>query len=73
MRIKSFIEKMRRVMLIATKPTKEEFKVSAKISALGMLVIGVIGFGIFVLASTLSELFLVILLVVLVGLMSVMK
>ncbi|MEK6913591.1 MAG: protein translocase SEC61 complex subunit gamma [Nanoarchaeota archaeon] len=42
--LKSFIEKCKRVWMVLKKPTKEEFTKIAMVSALGILVIGVIGF-----------------------------
>lgn len=39
-----FLAQCKRVWLILKKPTNEEFKSVAKISALGILVIGAIGF-----------------------------
>ncbi len=45
--IKSKLREYRRVVQIARKPDKEEFLVSAKISSIGLLVIGGIGFLIF--------------------------
>ncbi len=38
----------RRVMMIARKPNKEEFTTTAKVSAAGIIVIGLIGFVIFI-------------------------
>ncbi|MFH1311274.1 MAG: protein translocase SEC61 complex subunit gamma [Nanoarchaeota archaeon] len=43
-KLKTFIEKSRRVWLILKKPTRKEFEMVAKISALGILIIGVVGF-----------------------------
>jgi len=45
--IMSKLKEYRRVMQIARKPTKDEFVTSGKICALGMLLIGIIGFLIF--------------------------
>lgn len=41
---KSFFFKSKRVWYVLKKPTKEEFLMIAKISALGILVVGVVGF-----------------------------
>ncbi len=41
---KEFIRQCRRVLMVATKPDLEEFKTSVKITGLGFLVIGIIGF-----------------------------
>ena len=49
MDIKSTIRKYSRVLQIARKPGKDEFVSSSKICALGMAVIGVVGFAIFLL------------------------
>ncbi|MEK6893488.1 MAG: protein translocase SEC61 complex subunit gamma [Nanoarchaeota archaeon] len=43
-RIKSFLIQCKRVWFVLKKPTNQEFKAIAKISALGMLIIGAIGF-----------------------------
>ncbi len=43
-RLKSFLREGRRVWLITKKPGSAEFKTVVKVSALGMLVIGLIGF-----------------------------
>ncbi len=45
-KIKSFIDKCKRVWMVLKKPTKDEFLKVAKVSALGILVIGIIGFAI---------------------------
>lgn len=45
--MKQIIERMRRILLIASKPDKSEYKQSAKITGLGFVVIGIIGFAIF--------------------------
>ena len=47
MDIKSTIRKYSRVLQIARKPGKDEFVSSSKICALGITVIGVVGFVIF--------------------------
>ena len=47
MNIKSTIRKYSRVLQIARKPGKDEFVSSSKICALGIAVIGVVGFAIF--------------------------
>ncbi len=44
MRIKEFLAKCVRVWHILKKPTSKEFKLVSKISALGVLVIGLLGF-----------------------------
>lgn len=42
--LKTFIKECRRVLKLTKKPTSEEFKTIVKVSALGMAVIGFIGF-----------------------------
>jgi protein transport protein SEC61 subunit gamma-like protein len=42
--LKSFFFKSKRVWHVLKKPTKEEFSMIAKVSALGILVIGLVGF-----------------------------
>jgi protein transport protein SEC61 subunit gamma-like protein len=51
--LNSFVLKCKRVWMILRKPTSDEFNSVAKISAIGILVIGLIGFVI----SDLIELF----------------
>ncbi len=46
--IKELLRKYRRVLQIARKPGKDEFVTSGKICALGILLIGFIGFVIFI-------------------------
>ena len=41
---KSFFLKSKRVFKITKKPTKDEFKVIVKVTAIGMGVIGLVGF-----------------------------
>ncbi len=45
--IKSKIREWKRVLQIARKPTKDEFINSSKVCAIGMLLIGLMGFAIF--------------------------
>ena len=42
--LKAFVEKSKRVWLVLKKPTKKEFTSVAKISAIGILLLGVLGF-----------------------------
>jgi protein translocase SEC61 complex gamma subunit len=42
--LKSFVVKSNRVWHVLRKPTKEEFQTTAKVSAIGILVIGLFGF-----------------------------
>jgi len=43
-KLKSFFEKCKRVWLVLKKPSRDEFLKVAKVSAVGILVIGFIGF-----------------------------
>ncbi len=52
--VKDFLFKCRRVWQVIRKPTKEEFKVIAKVSAIGTLIIGFIGFVIAVIMTVLQ-------------------
>ncbi len=42
-KIRKFLSEARRVLLLARKPTKEEYIMIAKITGLGMIIIGVMG------------------------------
>ena len=48
MNLREKLGNYRRVMMIARKPNREEFTSTAKISAAGIVVIGMIGFVIFI-------------------------
>ncbi len=56
MGISSFIAKCRRVLMVASKPDPEEYKHSIKIIGLGIVIIGAIGFIIFIIAQLLGGL-----------------
>ncbi|MBI5398391.1 protein translocase SEC61 complex subunit gamma [Candidatus Woesearchaeota archaeon] len=43
-RLKSFVLECKRVFIVTKKPTKEEFKTIVKVSGLGMILIGLLGF-----------------------------
>lgn len=43
-KFKSFLKECKRVLKITKKPSKEEFKTIVKVSGLGILIIGFIGF-----------------------------
>jgi protein transport protein SEC61 subunit gamma and related proteins len=42
--LKSFIEKCKRVWMVLKKPSREEFLKVAAVSAVGILIIGMLGF-----------------------------
>lgn len=44
MEIKSFLKKCRRVWYALKKPSKQEFEQVAKVSGIGILVLGLLGF-----------------------------
>lgn len=50
-KIKSFIVESKRVFLITKKPTMQEYKIIIKVSAIGMLIIGFVGFIITLIAK----------------------
>jgi protein transport protein SEC61 subunit gamma and related proteins len=43
-KLKAFIKECKRVLRVTKKPTKDEFKNIVKISGIGILIIGLIGF-----------------------------
>ena len=49
--LKRFIKKCKRVWRILKKPSKKEFQMTAKISAIGILVLGAIGFVIAIIVN----------------------
>ncbi len=42
--LKSFVSKCKRVWMVLKKPTREEFLKVAQVSAIGILIIGLLGF-----------------------------
>lgn len=52
--MKQIIEKIRRVLLVSSKPDKDEFMQSFKITGIGIVLIGVIGFIIFLIVNVLT-------------------
>ena len=54
MRIKKFLKNCARVLKVTRRPTKEEYFTAAKITGLGILLIGSIGFVIFLLFHTIN-------------------
>lgn len=52
--IKETLENYRRVLIVARKPTLEEFKMVAKVNAVGIILIGGIGFVIYLIAVMLG-------------------
>ena len=51
--LKAFISKSKRVWLVLKKPSRKEFEMVAKVSAIGVLLLGVIGFLISILVKLL--------------------
>ncbi len=43
-RLKSFVQECKRVLLLTKKPSKEEYTIIMKVTAAGMVIIGIIGF-----------------------------
>ncbi|RMD65802.1 protein translocase SEC61 complex subunit gamma [Candidatus Pacearchaeota archaeon] len=56
-KVKSFFVQSSRVWKLLRKPSAEEFKTVAKVSAIGILIVGAIGFIIADVARILSNLF----------------
>ena len=54
-KFKRFIRECIRVLKITRKPTKEEFKVIVKVSGLGIIAIGLIGYFISITIGTLIK------------------
>jgi len=54
MKTKGKIKEYARVLRITKKPSKEEYKAIVKASALGMAIIGLVGFGIHMVAQALT-------------------
>ncbi len=44
--MKRFLAKCKRVWLALKKPTRKEFETTAKVSAIGILILGVFGFAV---------------------------
>lgn len=56
-KLTSFFAQCRRVWMILKKPSSEEFKTVAKVSALGILIMGALGFIIADIIRVVSNLF----------------
>ena len=54
--LKAKLNEYQRVLKISSKPDREEFEMSAKITGAGMLIIGIIGFVFYLLANLLPNL-----------------
>lgn len=55
-RIKGFVAQARRVLLVSSKPDKQDYKQSTKITGLGMVIIGILGFVIFLIVQLIGGL-----------------
>ena len=51
MGFKTLVERMRRILLVSSKPDKSEYKQTVKITGLGFVVIGIVGFVIFMIVQ----------------------
>lgn len=51
--LKAFFSKSKRVWLVLKKPSRKEFEMVAKVSAMGVIILGVIGFFISILIKIL--------------------
>ena len=56
MNIKGIFERIRRILLVSSKPDRNEYKQSVKITGLGFVVIGIIGFIIFLVVQLIGGL-----------------
>lgn len=56
MNIKGVFERIRRILLVSSKPDRQEYKQSVKITGLGFVIIGVIGFIIFLIVQLIGGL-----------------
>jgi len=50
-KVRSFLRQNRRVLRITKKPSNEEFKMTLKVSGLGILLIGFIGFVVYIVGA----------------------
>lgn len=57
MNIKEKLQNYRRVLTIASKPSKDDFISTARICAIGIIIIGVIGFMLYLIALMLPQIF----------------
>jgi len=56
MGLRNLVERIKRVLLVSTKPDKEEFRQSVKITGIGIVIIGTVGFIIFMIIQLLGGL-----------------
>jgi protein transport protein SEC61 subunit gamma-like protein len=56
MGLRNTIERIRRVLLVSNKPDKYEYKQTVKVTGLGVVIIGIIGFIIFLAVQALGGL-----------------
>lgn len=56
MGLKLLIERIRRILLVSSKPDKSEYKQTVKITGLGFAIIGIIGFVIFIIVQLIGGL-----------------
>ena len=54
-KLKSFFLQSKRVLKITKKPGKEEYKITLKVSGLGILLIGLIGFIIYIIGIMITK------------------
>jgi protein transport protein SEC61 subunit gamma-like protein len=55
--LKSKLNEYQRVLKISSKPDREEFEMSAKVTGAGMLIIGLIGFAFYLIANLAPQFF----------------
>jgi len=55
--LKAKLNEYQRVLKISSKPDREEFEMSAKVTGAGMIIIGIIGFAFYLLSNLVPQLF----------------
>lgn len=55
--LKAKLNEYQRVLKISSKPDREEFEMSAKVTGAGMIIIGLIGFAFYLLSNLVPQLF----------------
>ncbi len=56
MGLRELADRIRRVLLVSSKPDKEEFMQSVKITGLGVAIIGAVGFALFLIVMLIGGL-----------------
>lgn len=51
LKIRERLENYRRVLIVARKPDKEDYVLTARVCALGVIVVGIMGFALYLIAA----------------------